>query len=123
MAEVGAKEMVAFELTWFCKVFGEIKAHRRSERNGDEIEGLKASDSICVMGGLESAIFSVMIDVSSRIPIRQLVINGADKQLRYDLNQGISEQMYIDETKAFLDGKLCNTIEENNKIIEILEAI
>lgn len=121
--EVGAREMVAFELTWFCKVFGDIKAHRRAERNGDEIEGLRAPDSICIVGSMESAIFSVMIDVAARKPIRQLVINGSERQLCYDLNQGISEQIYIDETKAFLDGALCNTIVENNKIIDILESV
>lgn len=121
--EVGVIEMVAFELMWFTKLFG---FHRFSALVRDEtsIEGLKAPDSVAFVIELcRNAHATIMIDVVSRTPIRQLVINGTEKQLRYDLNQGVSEQMYIDETKAFMDGNYPNTLEHSNMIIKITKQI
>ena len=34
-----------------------------------------------------------------------------------------SEQMYVDEVKAFMDGELPNTLEKEIKILELLEDI
>ena len=121
--EVGVIEMVAFELMWIIKIFG----HHESlgmRRKKSEIEGLEASDSVsCAISFDDDAHGIILIDVVSRTPIRQLVINGTEKQLRYNLNQGISEQMYIDEVKAFMDGNYPNTLEHSNKVIEITKQI
>lgn len=69
----------------------------------------------------EDAIGTVMIDVVSRTPIRQLVLNGTEKQFRYDLNEGVSEQMYVDEVKAYMGGDYPNTVAHNNKVVEMVQ--
>ena len=124
VAECGTIEMVAFELMWMTKLFGEVYDIQSHRRKGGEIEGLKTYDSMSMsVEFLNHAVATVMIDVVSRTPIRQLVINGTEKQLRYDLNQGVSEQMYIDEVKAFMDGNYPNTLEHSNRVIEITKQI
>lgn len=123
VAEVGAREMVAFELTWFCKLFGLPEQGWGVDRVGTEIEGLKAPDTYLIALEMQNCISSIIIDVVSRTPIRQLVVNGSQRQLRYDLNEGISEEMYVKETEAFLQGTLCNSVEYNNKIIDLLRSI
>lgn len=122
--EVGAKEMVSFELMWFCKLFGYPKDYFGCYSTSDDIEGLKGIANVSACLNLEGLpIASIMVDVTSRQPIRQLVINGTEKQLRYDLNQGVSEQMYVNETKAFMDGAYPNTLEHSNCIIEITKEL
>lgn len=128
VAETGALEMVAFELMWFTQVFANREQVNHVNICGRpastaQIPGLTAPDTVVLYGSVNDTVFSMTIDVISRTSTRQLIINGAEKQLRYDLNEGISEQMYIDETKAFLDGTLQNTLEHNNKVIGILEQI
>ncbi len=93
-------------------------------RDTTEIEGLKAPDTFCVMMDmLEDCIASVMIDVVARKPVRQLIINGSLGSLQYDLNKGVSEQMYVDEMKAFMDGAYPNTLEHSNKVIQFTKAL
>lgn len=119
--EVGAKEMVAFELMWFCKVFGLPHLYDIYHTGTTDIDGLKAPDSYAMTLALSpDAVANVMIDVVSRVPTRELIINSTGRQLRYNLNEGISEQIYIDETKAFMEGKLCNTLTFNNKIVSFI---
>ena len=88
------------------------------------MKGLKTFDSIAMSCVFKSdAIATVMIDIVSRKPIRQIIINGTEKQLVYDLNQGLSEQMYIDEVASFMGGNYPNTLEHNNRVIEAVKKI
>jgi predicted dehydrogenase len=122
--EAGAIEMVAFELMWFTKLFGLPNKMQAMRRETTEIDGLKAPDTFCVMMDmLDDCIVSLMVDVVARKPIRQLVINGSEAQLKYDLNIGVSEQMYIDETKAFMDKNYPNTLEHSNAVIRITKGL
>lgn len=123
--DVGAMEMVAFELMWFTRLFGFPDHWSGSARESTEIVGLKGTDTVGIVCSYNEPekIATIMIDVVSRIPIRELVINGTEKQLRYDLNKGVSEQMYIDETKAFMDGAYPNTLEHSNRVIELMQGI
>lgn len=122
----GAVEMVAFELMWFTKIFGfpDGVISTKREPGETEIDGLKASDTVAAILMYDKGLVAnLMIDVVARKPIRQLVVNGSKGQLVYDLNEGISEQIYVDETKAFMDGKYPNTVEHTNKVIELMRDI
>lgn len=121
--EVGAIEMVAFELMWMIKIFGQPDQIFDSHTQESAIDGLQSPDTFAIGMKNKDYLAQIMIDVVSRTPIRQLVINGTEKQLRYDLNQGVSEQMYIDETKAFMAGAYPNTLEHSNGVISITKKI
>jgi NADP oxidoreductase coenzyme F420-dependent len=124
-AESACEEIMAFELMWMTKVFGELNYSKIRSRPYEysHIEGLISSDVKLLVGTIGDAALSIMIDVVSRNPLRQIVINGTEKQLKYDLNHGISEQMYIDETKAFMDGEYPNTLEHSNRVIEVTKQL
>jgi predicted dehydrogenase len=123
-AEAACREIVAFELMWMTHLFGDVYDIQSHRRRGGEIEGLKDYDSMAMsVEFLGSAVATIMIDVVSRKSIRQLVINGTERQLIYDLNQGVSEQMYIDEVAAFMAGEYPNTLEHSNRVIEIMKRI
>jgi hypothetical protein len=124
-AQSACEEIMAFELMWITKIFGKLEnaGIRSRAPHLSSIEGLKSPDTMLLCGTIDKATVSITIDVVSRKPIRQIIINGDKGQLRYDLNDGISEQMYIDETKAFMDGNYPNTLEHSNKVIKITKKI
>ena len=78
-AESGAIEMVAFELMWFTRLFGYPDYTTGFNRMGGEIEGLTSLDSLGFCTKTGHLLSTIMIDVVSRKPIRQLVINGTEK--------------------------------------------
>lgn len=128
----GAREIVPYELTWITNVFGfpkGIKGYYRKTGNiGCDIEDSYAS---CLDYG--DMIGTFLVDVMSRYPARNLIINFQNGQIQwkwddekiivYNATTGeksyieqpkqpheegysdmIGEQMYVDEIKAFLDG-------------------
>ncbi|MDD5929220.1 MAG: Gfo/Idh/MocA family oxidoreductase [Spirochaetales bacterium] len=140
----GAREIVPYELTWITDVFGfpkEIKGYfRKTGEIGCDIEDSYVStlDYGNMLGGL-------LVDVMSRYPARNLIINFQDGQIQwkwddeklsvFDAKTGnteyikqqkqpheegyadmIGEQMYIDEIAAFLDG-----INDNKKYPNTLQ--
>ncbi len=133
----GAREIVPYELTWITDIFGfpeDIKGYfRKTTELGCEIE-----DSYVCTLDYGSMIGGLMVDVVSRYPARNLVINFRDGQIqwRWDAerleiynaitrttsyikqdaqaheagySKMIGEQMYIDEIDAFLAGIKRNT--------------
>jgi predicted dehydrogenase len=121
VSETGAIEMVAFELMWFTKLFGFPEHNARCIGRNARIEGLRAPDTVAIL--FNNPISTLIIDVVARAPVRQLIVNGMEGSLSLDLNSGVSEQMYIDETKAFMAGEYPNTLEHNNRVIEMVEGI
>lgn len=128
----GAREIVPYELTWITDIFGlpqEIKGYYRKTGNiGCDIEDSYVS---CLNYG--DMVGSLLVDVVSRYPARNLIINFEKGQIqwRWDKEQVevynaendswnmikpeeqeheegyspmIGEGMYIEEIKAFLAG-------------------
>lgn len=134
----GAREIVPYELTWLTDIFGfpeEIKGYfRKTGKTGCDIEDSYAS---CLSYG--DMVGTLQVDVVSRYPSRNLIINFEDGQIqwRWDAEQAevynaktqqrsyikqeqqkhengysamIGENMYIEEIAAFLQG--INNVEE-----------
>ncbi len=128
----GAREIVPYELTWITDVFGfpnEIKGYYRKTGNiGCDIE-----DSYASTLAYGDKVGTLLVDVMSRYPARNLIINFQNGQIQwkwdeekisiFDATTGetsyikqakqphedgysnmIGEQMYIDEIAAFLNG-------------------
>ncbi len=128
----GAREIVPYELTWIVNAFGfpkDIKGYFRKTANiGCDIE-----DSYASTLDYGDVIGTLLVDVVSRYPARNLILNFQEGQIQwrwdfekieiYDSKTGetsyvmqnkqphedgysdmIGEQMYIDEMEAFLAG-------------------
>ncbi len=128
----GAREIVPYELTWLTDVFGmpdDIRGYfRKTTDVGCEIE-----DSYVSTLDYGDMIGSLLVDVVSRYPARDLIVNMQKGQIRwrwdtnrlevYDADSKetsyieqssqiheegysdmIGEQMYVDEMAAFLAG-------------------
>ncbi len=128
----GAREIVPYELTWIVNTFGfpkDIKGYFRKTANiGCDIE-----DSYASTLDYGDVIGTFLVDVVSRYPARNLILNFQEGQIQwrwdsekieiYDSKSGetsfvaqkkqpheegysdmIGEQMYIDEIAAFLEG-------------------
>ena len=120
----GAREIVPFELTWIVDLFGMPEKIRGSVMRTIIIPGAELIDDTynCLVdwnnfGGV------MIVDVVSKTPIRHLTINTDKATIELDLNKNKSEQMYIDETKAFLRGVLPNTIEKDMQVLRLLETV
>lgn len=129
----GAREIVPFELTWICHLFGvpqEVKGvFRKTSDLGVDIEDTYSFVAVH-KGGV---IGNVMVDVVSRFGTRSLLINFERGQIRWNweddfvsifeskeggwkrvgldakisaegYNQNISERMYIEEISNFIEG-------------------
>lgn len=128
----GAREIVPYELTWITDVFGFPKDIKGYFRKTGEI-GCEIEDSYVSTLDYNDMIGSLFVDVISRYPARNLIINFQDGQIQwrwdserlevYSADSGettyitqqkqpheegysdmIGEQMYIDEIDAFLAG-------------------
>jgi predicted dehydrogenase len=128
----GAREIVAFELTWLTDLLGfpdDIKGYFLKTGNVEaEIE-----DTYCIALRYNDMAGVLVVDVVSRYATRQLVLNFEQAQVRWNwedgyfriyetdtgrwkdsarvsgqaaegYNRNIIEEMYIDEIKAFIDG-------------------
>lgn len=152
----GAREMVAFDLTWLIDIVG----------YPDRICGLYGStlpmgadiDDTYVIALKSGKIFgSLTVDVVARYATRRLVLNMGKGQLLwswdepsvrlYDAktkkwtslelekgtsargyNKNISEDMYVDEMKAFISGvkgtkPFPNTLKDDIKVLQLLHKV
>lgn len=128
----GAREIVPYELTWITDVFGfprNIKGYYR--KTGDV--GCDIDDTYACCLDYEDMIGTLVVDVISRYPARNLIINCQNGQIQwkwdnnhinvYDANSNssyiieqseqshvdgysdmIGEEMYIEEVDGFLKG-------------------
>jgi predicted dehydrogenase len=128
----GGREIVSFELSWLTKLLGFPERVAGNVGRTITIEGAEDIDDTynCLLD--YGRFFATLtVDVVSRYPTRVLLINGAEKQLRWDWDwnsfkiydpesrswetrdyqmlaaaQGyaanIGENMYIDETRSFI---------------------
>jgi predicted dehydrogenase len=154
----GCREILPFELTWFTEIFGFPLRVAGNCRQTISIAGAETIDDTynCLLDyGQHLAVITV--DVVSRYATRRLLINGSDKQLlwSWDLaavrvfdpnsntwssheygeraaapgyNENISEGMYVDETRAFLDAvrggqSYPNTLEMDHRVLRLLYKI
>lgn len=128
----GAREIVPYELTWITDIFGFPKGIKGYFRKTGEI-GCEIEDSYVSSLDYGDMIGGILVDVMSRYPARNLIINFQNGQIQwrwdserlevYDAvsdektyivqakqpheegySDMIGEQMYIDEISAFLEG-------------------
>ena len=143
----GCREIVPFELAWINDVFGEVDGisgiNGKTINLGVDIDDVYA----IAIRYKSDVIGALLVDVVSRTAIRQIVINGDKGQLCWNWNDdeikvysadsgeweshkfskgkasdgynvNISEEMYIDEVRAFLDSiynnkPVCNSIRDD----------
>lgn len=130
----GAREIVPFELTWLTKLFGFPQRVCGLHRRTIDIPGAPdIDDTYNVL--LDQGTFSIVltVDVVTRSSIRRMLINGSERELIWNwddgevrvfhhdkqewevfayqaleaasgYNRNITEGMYIDEMAAFLAG-------------------
>jgi len=154
----GAREILSFELNWLTSIFGFPKKVSANFRKTINIEGAEEIDDTynCLLD-YGDFLSSITIDVVSRYATRRLMINGDKKQLiwewdadcirifnpekkeweteTYDrgvaaegYNKNIGENMYIDETKTFLDtvaGKTTfpNSLKKDIEVIALMDML
>jgi predicted dehydrogenase len=129
----GAREIVPFELTWLTEVFGYPEKVLGLNKKTINIEGAESiDDTYNALFDYRGFIVNLSVDVVSRFATRNLVINGSEKQLRWDWNDGfikiyepklhkwriynyevadaqegynknLTEQMYVDEMICFFN--------------------
>ena len=151
----GAREIVPFELTWITNLFGFPIHVAGINKKTINIEGAEQiDDTYNLLMDYSGFTFSLNVDVVSRFATRRLLINGSNMQLywewndnniqifdpneskwkiiSYDLidaesgyNKNISEQMYNEEIKAFLDRvrlnvEYPNSLQNDLKILKLL---
>lgn len=123
----GAREIVPFELTWLVDLFGAPKVTGNVRKTID-IPGAEAiDDTYNILLDWGNFLGILTVDVVSRMPIRRLLINGSERQAAFDLNQGITEDIYVAEVKAFLDavkgGKFPNSLQKDIAVLKLLKWI
>jgi predicted dehydrogenase len=139
----GAREIVPFELTWLCSIFGMPLKVAGMFKKTISIDGAELiDDTYNCMFDFDGYFLTMTIDVVSRKARRLLVINGDSGQLIWDWNQkkvvihknetlteefnfevmeshagynkNITEEMYIKEMEAFIYAAFENEIYPNS---------
>lgn len=153
----GAREILPFELTWITQTFGFPQRATGVYKKTIAIPGApQIDDTYILLADYGDFVVNLTIDVVSRYATRRMTINGEQKQLVWDwedasirifdpeanawevrtyhtmpsqlgYNKNITEQMYIDEMKSFIDAILGkkpfkNTFANDLKVLEILYA-
>lgn len=151
-----AREMVAYELTWLVDVLGYPK--NIIGFYGKTLEmGVDINDAYAFALDFGDKYGSMVIDVVSRYATRSLILNLEKAQIlwRWDekfiklydantkkwekyyfrkgraaagYNKNITEDMYVDELKAFIEsvkgkGQFSNSLNEDVKILKLLESL
>jgi predicted dehydrogenase len=154
----GAREIVPFELTWIVELFGFPESVIGSYNKTIQIKGAEEiDDNYNAILRFQPFTLNITVDVVSRYATRNLIINCDMGQIRWSwennfvsvynssigkwvnhqfeagkahsgYNINISENMYVDEVKAFLaflndDTPFPNTLEKDIKVLDILKAI
>jgi predicted dehydrogenase len=153
----GAREIVPFELTWICFLFGFPNSVVGMHKKTIEIEGAPLIDDTynCLLDYQEFFV-SMTVDVVSRKSTRRFVLNGSLGQVIWDwndqnvkikynddhsetfnyevmsahdgYNKNITEEIYINELKSFIDAVLDgeeypNNLKNDLRVLGLLEAI
>jgi predicted dehydrogenase len=151
----GAREIVPFEMTWFTALFGFPRRVAANYRKTIDIAGAgRIDDTYNCLLDYGSWLASVTVDVVSRNATRRLVINGSRQQLIWSweqpvirvfdgqsgewmtrsyqmessapgYNKNIGENMYIEETGAFLaavrgEAEFPNTLAADHRVLKLL---
>jgi predicted dehydrogenase len=129
----GCREIVPFELTWLCHLFGIPSKSIGIFGKTISIDGASEIDdtyNMCFKFP-KGHLMSLVVDVVSRVATRRFLINGSEAQLRWNweddfielihldgkneklgfkrsqshagYNPNIGEGMYIDEVRSFLE--------------------
>lgn len=154
----GARELVPFELTWVTHLFGmpmRVGANYRKTINIDGAE--KIDDTYNILLDFDDYLASITIDVVSKKPSRRILINGSKAQFQWDWEnnfveimqndkdkpkriyydqertnqtyyQNISELMYLNELKTFIDSLnghsyYPNTLIQDVAVLKLLQKI
>ena len=149
----GCREIVAFELTWLTDIFG-IPTGIKGFKGKNMDVGADIDDTYAISLQFKQGLGTLLVDVTSRYGIRNLVLNMENGQImwrwdesfvnlfdskvnrwiKYELeeknaaegyNRNITEGMYIEEIKTFVNaikGNNCylSNIEEEIRILELL---
>jgi predicted dehydrogenase len=129
----GGREIVPFELSWLCTVFGfPVNVSSTFGKTIDFEGGEEVDDTYNILMRFKGYFGVLTVDVVSRYATRRLVINGQEGQLRWDwensyvelytpqsekwekltykkgqahegYNSNIAEDMYVEEIKTFLN--------------------
>jgi len=152
----GAREIVPFELTWIVDVIGFPKDIFGFYGKTMDV-GANIDDTYSITIDFGDCYGTMMVDVVSRYATRSLVLNMENGQIlwRWDenivklydainarwihyhtpegkaaegYNKNIIEDMYLDETKSFIDGinnpdKFPNSLDEDIKILKLLYKV
>jgi hypothetical protein len=139
-------------MTWFTEVFGfpqNVSCHFRKTIHIEGAEGI--ADTYNAVLDYGNFLANVTVDVVSRQATRRLLINGSKQQLvwnwedaavnvfdgasaqwthlPYDsgtsaagYNKNIGENMYIDEIRAFVEGKAAfpNNLDNDHAVLKLL---
>jgi predicted dehydrogenase len=151
----GCREIVPFELSWFTRVFGWPRMVAGNYRKTIDIPGAEyIDDTYNLLLDYSNYLAIVSVDVVSRYATRRLVINGSAKQLvwswdensvrvydpaksewdtrEYQMakaekgyNSNIGENMYIDETRCFIEAisglnPFINSLENDMAVLNLL---
>lgn len=154
----GAREILPFELTWLTQSFGFPIRATGIYKKTISIEGAPdIDDTYMLLADYETFVLNLTVDVVSRYATRKMTINGDQKQLfwnwedgnikifdpaknqweviPYDAmpsqegyNKNITEQMYIEEVRNFVDaieGKkpFRNSLSNDLKVLQILYTL
>jgi predicted dehydrogenase len=154
----GAREILPFELTWLTHSFGFPILASGIYKKTISIEGAnEIDDTYVLLAEYENFVLNLTVDVVSRYATRKMTINGDKKQLFWNWEEGnikifdpinsqwevvpyetmpsqegynknITEQMYIDEVRNFIDaikGKqpFKNSLAHDLKVLQILYTL
>lgn len=152
----GVREIVPFELTWIVNVLG--FPEKIIGFNGKTMDiGADIDDTYVISMDFGNSYGNMTIDVVSRYATRSLILNMEQGQIvwRWDentvklydainqrwiyynypvgqsvegYNKNISDDMYIDEIKSFIEnikgkGKFPNSLDEDIKILKLLHEV
>jgi len=152
----GCREIIPFELTWMTDIVG--FPEKISGFYGKTMDvGADIDDTYVIAMDFGNSYGSMTVDVVSRYALRNLILNMEYGQIfwRWDennvrlydarsrqwmsrplpegqaaegYNTNITENMYVEETKTFLDtvnggGKFPNSLDEDIRILELLHDI
>lgn len=152
----GAREMVAFELTWLVEAVGWPEAVKGFYGKTMDL-GADIDDTYVVALKLKNGFGNLTIDTTSRASVRDLILNLEKAQILWNwdypviklydagtkewqeiqismsrategYNPNITEDMYIDEMRAFIDAvegksKFPNTLDDDIKVLHILNEV
>jgi predicted dehydrogenase len=154
----GAREILPFELTWLTHSFGFPELVTGLFKKTISIDGAPdIDDTYMLLADYNSFVLNLTVDVVSRHATRKMTINGDSKQLYWNwedgeirvydsrsgdweiinystlpsqqgYNKNITEEMYIEEVRSFIEAMeggrpFKNTLAHDLKVLQVLYAL